>query len=116
MSHRRWQPGSQASGSVKVWETDRHRSLRNTLPRGAVAIHPTPNKVWEANRHRTLGNILRRVDGREGRARAPGRVTGMEKPFVDPPEGPAPSELEIVDLEVGTGPDEVPPGSWRHQL
>ncbi len=32
----------------------------------------------------------------------------MEKPFVDPPEGPAPSELEIVDLEVGTGPEAVP--------
>ena len=32
----------------------------------------------------------------------------MEKPFVDPPEGPAPSELEIVDLEVGIGPEAVP--------
>lgn len=32
----------------------------------------------------------------------------MEKPFVDPPEGPAPSDLEIVDLEVGTGPEAVP--------
>lgn len=29
----------------------------------------------------------------------------MDKPFVDPPEGPAPTELEIVDLEVGTGPE-----------
>lgn len=29
----------------------------------------------------------------------------MEKPFVDPPEGPAPAELEIVDLEEGTGPE-----------
>jgi peptidylprolyl isomerase len=32
----------------------------------------------------------------------------MEKPFVDPPEGPAPVELEIVDLEVGTGPEAAP--------
>ena len=32
----------------------------------------------------------------------------MEKPFVDPPEGPVPSDLEIVDLEVGTGPEAVP--------
>ena len=32
----------------------------------------------------------------------------MEKPFVDPPEGPAPTELEIIDLEVGTGPEAVP--------
>ncbi len=32
----------------------------------------------------------------------------MEKPFVDPPEGPAPSALEITDLEVGTGPEAQP--------
>jgi peptidylprolyl isomerase len=32
----------------------------------------------------------------------------MEKPFVDPPEGPAPTELEIIDLEVGTGPEALP--------
>ncbi len=32
----------------------------------------------------------------------------MEKPFVDPPEGPAPTELKIIDLEVGTGPEAVP--------
>lgn len=29
----------------------------------------------------------------------------MEKPFVDPPEGPAPTELQIIDLEEGTGPE-----------
>jgi peptidylprolyl isomerase len=32
----------------------------------------------------------------------------MDKPFVDPPEGPAPDDLQIVDLEVGTGPEAVP--------
>ncbi len=32
----------------------------------------------------------------------------MDKPFVDPPEGPAPTELQITDLEVGTGPEAVP--------
>ncbi|MEA4944664.1 MAG: FKBP-type peptidyl-prolyl cis-trans isomerase [Propionicimonas sp.] len=32
----------------------------------------------------------------------------MDKPFVDPPEGPAPTDLEITDLEVGTGPEAVP--------
>ena len=32
----------------------------------------------------------------------------MEKPFVDPPEGPAPSDLQIVDLDEGTGPEAVP--------
>ncbi|MEN0069887.1 MAG: FKBP-type peptidyl-prolyl cis-trans isomerase [Propionicimonas sp.] len=32
----------------------------------------------------------------------------MDKPFVDPPEGPAPADLQIVDLEVGTGPEAVP--------
>ena len=31
----------------------------------------------------------------------------MDKPFVDPPEGPAPTELKIIDLEVGTGPEAV---------
>ena len=31
----------------------------------------------------------------------------MDKPFVDPPEGPAPTELQITDLEVGTGPEAV---------
>ncbi len=29
----------------------------------------------------------------------------MDKPFVDPPEGPAPTDLQIIDLEVGTGPE-----------
>ncbi|MEE9965127.1 MAG: FKBP-type peptidyl-prolyl cis-trans isomerase [Propionicimonas sp.] len=29
----------------------------------------------------------------------------MEKPFVDPPEGPAPTELQIIDIEEGTGPE-----------
>lgn len=28
----------------------------------------------------------------------------MEKPFVDPPEGPAPTELQITDIEPGVGP------------
>ncbi len=32
----------------------------------------------------------------------------MEKPFVDPPEGPAPTDLEIVDLEEGIGPEAAP--------
>lgn len=31
----------------------------------------------------------------------------MDKPFVDPIEGPAPAELTIIDLEVGTGPEAV---------
>ena len=31
----------------------------------------------------------------------------MEKPFVDPPEGPAPTELLIIDLEDGAGPEAV---------
>lgn len=31
----------------------------------------------------------------------------MEKPFVDPIEGPASAELKIIDLEVGTGPEAV---------
>ncbi|MGV8909335.1 MAG: FKBP-type peptidyl-prolyl cis-trans isomerase [Propionicimonas sp.] len=31
----------------------------------------------------------------------------MEKPFVDPPEGPAPTELLIVDLTEGVGPEAV---------
>jgi peptidylprolyl isomerase len=31
----------------------------------------------------------------------------MDKPFVDPIEGPAPAELQIIDLEVGTGPEAV---------
>lgn len=29
----------------------------------------------------------------------------MDKPFVDPPEGPAPTDLQIIDMEVGTGPE-----------
>lgn len=29
----------------------------------------------------------------------------MDKPFVHPPEGPAPTDLQIIDLEVGTGPE-----------
>ena len=29
----------------------------------------------------------------------------MEKPFVDPPEGPAPTELQIIDIEEGSGPE-----------
>ena len=32
----------------------------------------------------------------------------MEKPFVDPPEGPAPTELQIIDLEEGLGPEATP--------
>lgn len=32
----------------------------------------------------------------------------MDKPFVDPPEGPPPTDLEITDLEVGTGPEAAP--------
>ena len=32
----------------------------------------------------------------------------MEKPFVDPPEGAAPADLEITDLEEGIGPEAVP--------
>ena len=31
----------------------------------------------------------------------------MEKPFVDPPEGPAPTDLQIIDLEEGSGPEAV---------
>lgn len=31
----------------------------------------------------------------------------MDKPFVDPIEGPAPTELTIIDLEIGTGPEAV---------
>lgn len=31
----------------------------------------------------------------------------MEKPFIEAPAGPAPTDLEIVDLEVGTGPEAV---------
>ena len=31
----------------------------------------------------------------------------MEKPQIDFPEGPAPTELQIIDLEVGTGPEAV---------
>ena len=31
----------------------------------------------------------------------------MEKPVVDPIEGPASAELKIIDLEVGTGPEAV---------
>ena len=31
----------------------------------------------------------------------------MEKPFVDPPEGPAPTELQIIDLDEGSGPEAV---------
>jgi peptidylprolyl isomerase len=38
----------------------------------------------------------------------PGKVPGMDKPFVDPPEGPAPADLEIIDLEEGIGPEAVP--------
>lgn len=29
----------------------------------------------------------------------------MEKPFVDPIEGPAPTDLRVIDLEEGTGPE-----------
>lgn len=32
----------------------------------------------------------------------------MEKPYVDPPEGPAPTTLQIIDLEEGLGPEAVP--------
>ena len=32
----------------------------------------------------------------------------MNKPEIDFPEGPAPSELQIIDLEVGNGPEAVP--------
>jgi peptidylprolyl isomerase len=32
----------------------------------------------------------------------------MEKPFVDPPEGPVPADLEIIDLVEGTGPEATP--------
>jgi peptidylprolyl isomerase len=32
----------------------------------------------------------------------------MDKPFVEPPDGPPPADLVIVDLEVGTGPEAVP--------
>lgn len=32
----------------------------------------------------------------------------MEKPYVDPPEGPAPTTLQITDLDVGLGPEAVP--------
>lgn len=32
----------------------------------------------------------------------------MRKPFVDPPEGPAPTELQIIDLEEGRGPEAEP--------
>ena len=32
----------------------------------------------------------------------------MDKPFVDPPEGAAPTELLIVDLEEGAGPEAAP--------
>lgn len=32
----------------------------------------------------------------------------MEKPFVDPPEGPAPSELKIIDIKEGLGPEAGP--------
>ena len=38
---------------------------------------------------------------------AAGSVPGMDKPFVDPPEGPAPTELLIIDLEEGVGPEAV---------
>jgi len=31
----------------------------------------------------------------------------MEKPEIDFPEGPAPTDLQIIDLEVGTGPEAV---------
>ncbi|HRA76011.1 MAG TPA: FKBP-type peptidyl-prolyl cis-trans isomerase [Propionicimonas sp.] len=32
----------------------------------------------------------------------------MDQPFVEPPDGPPPADLVIVDLEVGTGPEAVP--------
>ncbi len=31
----------------------------------------------------------------------------MDKPFVDFPDGPPPTELQIIDLEEGTGPEAV---------
>ena len=31
----------------------------------------------------------------------------MDKPFVDFPDGPPPTELQIIDLEKGTGPEAV---------
>lgn len=31
----------------------------------------------------------------------------MDKPEIDFPEGPAPTELQIIDLEAGTGPEAV---------
>jgi peptidylprolyl isomerase len=32
----------------------------------------------------------------------------MDKPFVDPIEGPAPTDLRIIDLEEGSGPEASP--------
>ena len=32
----------------------------------------------------------------------------MDKPFVDPIEGPAPTDLRIIDLEEGSGPEATP--------
>lgn len=32
----------------------------------------------------------------------------MDKPFVDPIEGPAPTDLRIIDLEEGAGPEATP--------
>ena len=32
----------------------------------------------------------------------------MEKPFVDPPDGPPPADLQIIDLDPGTGPEATP--------
>ncbi len=29
----------------------------------------------------------------------------MDKPFVDPPDGPPPASLQITDIETGTGPE-----------
>ena len=32
----------------------------------------------------------------------------MDKPFVDPPDGPPPADLQIIDLDTGTGPEAAP--------
>lgn len=32
----------------------------------------------------------------------------MDKPFVDPPDGPPPADLQITDLDTGTGPEAAP--------
>jgi len=66
---------------------------------------PPVELFWTSQRPAV--RVYSAVRGRSTRAR-PGRVPGMDKPFVDPIEGPAPTDLRIIDLEEGSGPEATP--------